>query len=309
VAVPADAARASARAGIAWMVATTFLFVSQDAITRILVQSYPVAEVAWARFAVHLALAAALVGWRSPRLMVSSRPGLQLARSLLLLTITMLSMTALGILPFVDVTAILNATPVLITVLSVPLLKEAVGWRRWLAVLVGFAGAMLIVGPASGVFQWMVLLPLSAAFANALYQIVTRMLKTSDPTLTTFFYTSTVGTALCSLALPFVWVTPDLAAAGLMVLLGSLGAASHYCMIRAYTAAPAAVVAPFGYTTLVWATVWSLLVFAEVPALTTFAGAAVIVASGVYILYREQVRGRTGVSPRPCGSARPERRG
>ncbi|WP_245593546.1 DMT family transporter [Azospirillum halopraeferens] len=294
VAAPAETARAATRAGIAWMVATTFLFVSQDAITRMLVQSYPVPEVAWARFSVHLALAAVLVGWQSPRLMVSRRPGLQLVRSLLLLTITLLATTALGILPFVDVTAILNATPVLITVLSIPLLGERVGWRRWLAVLVGFAGAMMIIGPASGMFQWTVLLPLGAALANALYQIVTRMLKTSDPTLTTFFYTSIVGTVLCSLALPFVWVTPDATGAALMVLLGVLGAGSHYCMIRAYTAAPAGVVAPFGYTTLVWATLWSLVIFAEVPGLLTLAGAAVIVASGVYILYREQARARSG---------------
>ncbi|MGQ9370183.1 DMT family transporter [Azospirillum sp. ST 5-10] len=292
-----DAAGASARAGVAWMVATTFLFVSQDAITRVLVQSYPVLEVAWARFAVHLVLAAALVGWRAPGLLVSRRPGLQLVRSLMLLTVTLLMMTALGLLPFVDVTAILNSTPVLITVLSIPLLKETVGWRRGLAVLAGFAGALLIVGPASGAFQWTVLLPLSAAVANALYQIITRMLKTSDPTLTTFFYTSVVGTAVCSAALPFVWETPDLTAAGLMLLLGSLGASSHFCMIRAYTAAPAAVVAPFGYTTLVWATGWGVLVFAEVPAWTTLLGAGVIVASGIYILYREQVRARPARRP------------
>lgn len=294
LAPPAASAIEARRAGILWMVATTALFVSQDAVTRILVQSYPVAEVAWARFAVHMLLAAALVGWRSPRLMVSARPGLQLVRSVLLLSITILSSTALAILPFVDVVAILNATPVLITLLSIPMLGEKVGWRRGLAVLVGFAGAMLIVGPASGAFSWAVLLPLTATVSNAFYQIVTRLLKTSDPTMTTFFYTSIAGTVLCSAALPFVWVTPDLGSAALMVLLGTLGAASHFCMIRAYTAAPAATVAPFGYTTLVWATLFSVLLFAELPSTTTIAGAVVIVGSGVYILYREQARAKAG---------------
>jgi drug/metabolite transporter (DMT)-like permease len=292
--VSAAETRAASRAGIAWMVLTTLLFVSQDAVTRVLVQSYPVFEVAWARFAVHLLLAGALVCWRSPRLLVSARPGLQLVRSALLLSITLLMMMALGILPFVDVTAVLSVTPVLITVLSIPMLKETVGWRRGLAVLAGFAGAMMIIGPASGMFHWAVVLPLAAAVSNALYQIVTRMLKTSDPTMTTFFYTSVVGTVLSTLALPFVWVTPDLASVGLMLLLGALGACSHFCMIRAYTAAPAATVAPFGYTTLVWAALFGVLVFGEVPSAATIAGAVVIVGSGVYILYREQRRARPG---------------
>lgn len=284
---------AAARAGIGWMVLTTLLFVSQDAVSRVLVQTYPVVEVAWSRFAVHMVLALVLVGLVSPRLMVSKRPGVQVVRSALLLSITLLAMLSLWILPFVDVAAIVNVTPVLVTVLSVPMLKEQVGWRRGLGVLVGFAGAMLIVGPASSVFHWAVLLPLTAAVANALYQIVTRMLKTSDPPLTTFFYTSTVGTVLCTLALPFFWVTPDPASAALMVLLGGLGALSHFCLIRAYTAAPAATVAPLGYTTLVWAALYGMLVFAEVPSPSTIAGAAIIVVSGLYILYREQVRARS----------------
>ncbi|HYG88640.1 MAG TPA: DMT family transporter [Azospirillum sp.] len=293
-AVTAAEARRSARAGIAWMVFATLLFVTQDAVARVLVKSFPVAEVAWARFAVHFAIAAVLLGLRSPRLMVSARPGLQLVRSGLLLSVTLLSTTALGILPFVDLAAIVNVTPVLVTLLSIPMLGEKVGWRRGLAVAAGFAGAMLIVGPASGVFQWAVLLPLASATAYAFYQIVTRQLQASDPTLTTFFYTSSVGTLVCSAALPFVWVTPDLVSAAMMAMLGGLGAFSHFCMIRAFTAAPAATVAPFNYTTLVWAALCAVILFGEVPAATTIAGALMIVASGVYIVYREQRRVRAG---------------
>ncbi|HYG91100.1 MAG TPA: DMT family transporter [Azospirillum sp.] len=281
------------RAGIAWMVVATLLFVTQDAVTRVLVQTYPVVEVAWARFAVHMVLAVVLVGSRSPQLMVSRRPGLQIVRSGLLLSVTLLATLSLGLLPFVDVAAIVNVTPILVTVLSIPMLKEKVGWRRGLGVLVGFAGAMLIVGPASSIFHWAVLLPLTSAVAHALYQIVTRMLKSSDPPMTTFFYTSVVGTVLCTLALPFFWMTPSIIDCALMVLLGSLGAISHFCLIRAYTAAPAATVAPLGYSTLVWAALYGLVVFGEVPSAFTIAGAAVIVASGLYILYREQVRARS----------------
>jgi len=289
-AAPAVDERASGRIGIVWMVLTTLLFVSQDACTRVLLQSYPLMEVAWGRYAVHMLVAAVFVGWRMPHLMRSRRLPLQLVRSTLLLAITLLASTAFGMLPFVDVTAILTLTPVLITALSVPLLGETVGWRRWLGVLAGLCGAMLIVGPASGAFHWAVALPLGAVVANALYQIVTRMLSTSDRQPTTFFYTSLVGTLVCTVALPFVWVTPDAAGWALMILLGALGAGSHFCLIRAFTAAPAATVAPFGYTTLIWANLFGIVAFGELPSAATLTGAAVIVASGIYIFYREQVR-------------------
>ena len=283
---------ASARAGIAWMVLTTLLFVTQDAILRVLVQRFPVVEVAWARFAVHLLIAFVIVSVHSPRYMRSQRPGLQLLRSALLGLVTLLVALSFRLLPFVDVAAIANAAPVFVTLLSVPILKETVGWRRGLGVLAGFLGAMLIIGPASLTFQWIILLPLAAALCNALYQIVTRVLRGSDPTMTTFFYTSLAGTLMCSAALPWHWVMPGAGDMALMLLLGAVGAGSHFCMIRAYAAADAATVAPFGYTSLVWALLYALLVFGEVPSATTLAGGLVIVGSGLYIFHREQVRGR-----------------
>lgn len=294
---------ASARAGIAWMVVTTLLFVTQDATMRVLVQSYPVVEVAWARFAVHLLLAFIIVSLRSPQYMRSRRPGVQILRSAMLGVLTLLAALSYKTLPFVDVAAIANAAPVLVTVLSVPILKEKVGWRRGLGVLVGFLGAMLIIGPASLVFQWAILLPLAAALCNALYQIVTRVLRGSDPTITTFFYTSMAGTVMCSAALPWNWVTPDVTGWALMVLLGAIGACSHFCLIRAYTAADAATVAPFGYTSLVWAVLYGLLVFGEVPSATTIAGGLVIVGSGLYIFHREQVKGRAAVASAAAASS------
>lgn len=284
------AERRSGRAGILWMILTTLLFVTQDATTRVLAQSYPVMEVAWARFAVHMLLVGCIVAWRSPHMMVSRRLPLQLVRSCLLLATTLLAVLALRSISFAEVQAIAAAAPVLVTALSVPLLGEKVGWRRWVGVLAGMAGALIIVGPVGGTFQWALLLPLGAAFSNALYQIATRKLKGVDSPTTTIFYTGMAGTLVCTAALPFNWVTPDLTGAALMVLLGTLGGISHFCLIRAYSAAPAATVAPFGYTTLVWAALYALILFGEDLRLTTIAGTAVIVGSGVYIFYREQVR-------------------
>lgn len=288
------ASATSGRAGIAWMILTTLLFISQDATLRVLVQSYPIAEVAWARFAVHLVIAGTIVGLRTPRYLVARDPRMQLVRAGLLAVLTLLAALSYALLPFVDVATMANMAPVMVTVLSVPILKEKVGWRRWLGVAICFAGALMIIGPASLKFSWAILLPLAAALCNALYQIVTRIVRAGDATATTFVYTSVVGTLVFGLALPFVWVTPDLTGALLMLLLGSIGAVSHFCLIRAYTAADAATVAPFGYTTLVWGILYGLLLFGEVPSAATLAGGLVIVAGGLYIYHREQVTARGG---------------
>ncbi|MCW2244722.1 drug/metabolite transporter (DMT)-like permease [Azospirillum fermentarium] len=275
-------------AGIAWMMAATLVFVTQDATSRVLLHAYPVAEVAWARFTIHTVLAAAVVLVRSPALLRANRPGWQVVRSLLLFGVSMLMMVALQLMPFMDIAAIVAVTPVLVTALSVPLLGETVGWRRWLGVLVGLAGAMMVAGPASTAFRWAVAVPLLIALTNALYQIVTRKLGPEDHPLTTSVYTALVGAVGTTLFLPLAWVTPDAAGWALMLVLGLAGTLSHYCMIRAYTAATASVVAPFGYMTLVWAAGYSLLLFAEIPGTMTIAGSLVIAASGLYILYRER---------------------
>ncbi|CAO3437482.1 DMT family transporter [Azospirillum endophyticum] len=290
---PKPAKRTSGMAGIGWMILTTLLFVSQDATMRVLTASYPVPEVAWARFTVHLLLVVALVAWRSPQLMRSRRPALQMVRSLLLLATMLLSSLALRSLPFAEVQAIAAMAPVLVTALSVPLLRERVGWRSWAGVLGGLTGALLIIGPASGTFHWVVALPLASTLGNALYQICTRMLRGSDPPVTTMFYTGLAGALITSVLLPFNWVTPDPAGAALMLLLGVLGLISHFCLIRAYAAASAATVAPFGYMTLVWAALFSLTIFGEMLSLSTLAGGTVIVASGIYIFHREHTRSRS----------------
>lgn len=275
-------------AGIVWMLAATLVFVTQDATSRVLLHSYPIVEVAWARFTIHMLVAVGVVLVRAPSRLRTSRPGLQVVRSFLLFAVSMLMLAALQMMPFMDITAIVAVAPVLVTALSVPLLGETVGWRRWLGVSAGLVGAMMIVGPASSAFHWAVVLPLMIAVSNALYQIVTRKLGPLDHPLTTSAYTALVGAVGTTALLPLVWVTPDAAGWGLMLILGLAGTLSHYCMIRAYTAASASLVAPFGYMTMVWAAGYSLLLFAEIPSATTIAGSAVIVASGLYILYRER---------------------
>ncbi|AWK84994.1 DMT family transporter [Azospirillum thermophilum] len=284
----------SPMAGIAWMVLANLVFVTQDATTRVLTRSYPVIEVAWGRFTVHLIVAILLIGWHNPALFRSARPGLQLLRSGLLCALTLMSTVCLKYLPFVDFSAIMTVIPVIITALSVPILHERVGWRRWVAVMVGLAGALTIIGPGVGVgtldLQWIYLLPFVAATTSACYQIATRLLKGADPAPTTFFFTGIVGTAVLSALLPFQWVTPTPLHGAMMVMLGVMGAFSHYCIIRAFLAAQASTVAPFNYTNLVWAMMFGMFVFQEMPSGTTLAGAAMITAAGLYIIARERRR-------------------
>jgi drug/metabolite transporter (DMT)-like permease len=275
------------RAGIAWMLLTTFLFVCQDSIARLLLVSYPAAELAFARFAVHMVVATALLAVLDPRLMVSRRPGLQLARSGFLLAATLSVMAALQILPFVDVAAVVWVTPVLVTGLSVLILGERINAVRAMSVVAGLIGVWMIVGQAGLSLSSAMLVPLLAAVANAFYQIATRMLRLDDPPMTTLFYTSVTGTVLCTALVPFVGVMPKAPDAALMILLGVFGVLSHFCFIRAFTAAPANIVAPFGYSTLLWATLFGLLLFAEIPRPSTLFGAVLIIGAGLAIFLHE----------------------
>ncbi|MGQ0446279.1 MAG: DMT family transporter [Beijerinckiaceae bacterium] len=280
---------AAIRTGILWMLAATCLFVCQDSTARILLETYPVTEIAFARFFVHLVLASLIIGWREPRLMISRRPMLQMLRSCFLLGGTVFGMLALKIMPLADFTAIVWVAPVLVAALSVVVLHEKVSPRLWASVLAGLIGVWVIVGPAGMDLSLSVLFPLLAALAalaSALYQIATRHLHRTDLPETTLFYTAIAGTMVCGGFLPFAAIAPGLAGAGLMLLLGLFGVVSQFCLIRAFAAAPASIVAPFGYAALLWATLSGLLIFGEVPGLRTLFGAGLIAGAGSFVFLR-----------------------
>ena len=232
--------------GIVLMLAAGFMFVLMDATAKHLAQTYSVTQVAWARYVFHMVTLPVLFGrhrWtavlRTPRL------GLQLARSVLLLASTFLFFLAVKFIPLADATAIGFVGPLLVTALSVPLLGERVGWRRWAAVIVGFAGVLVIIRPGFGMLHWAVVLPLLVAVCFALYQIGTRVLSRTDGWTTTLFYSASVGVVAMSAAVPFQWRTPDLAGWAAMAFLGLMGSLGHLAMIRAFAAAPASTLAPF----------------------------------------------------------------
>jgi len=272
------------------MLLTILLFVSMDTIGKYLTQSYPVLQVTWARFFFHALWMAVFLRWRLSAILRTRHLGLQLSRGTCMLIANTLFIAGVSAMPLVQNNAILLISPLVATALSVPLLGEQVGPRRWACVAAGFIGALVIIRPGLGVFQWAALFPLGAACSFALYQIATRQLRHSDPAMTTLFYTVAVGAPVTSLIMPFIWVMPDTQGWLLMASMGLLGGIGHFTLIKAFAAAPVAVVTPFNYTNLIWATMLGFLVFNELPDRWTIIGATIIIASGLYAFFREQQR-------------------
>ena len=189
-----------------------------------------------------------------------------------------------------DTPRLMFVSPLMLTALAVPLLKERVGLHRWSAVVIGFLGVLIIVRPGGTTMQWAALLPLLTAFLYALYQIATRVLSRTTPSLVTFAYMVVVGTAGSTLALPFVWRTPDALGWVMMAASGLLHGLAHYLVTRAFALAPAAILAPFNYAQLIGATAFGYFVFGDLPDRWTIVGALVIVAAGLYVAYRERWR-------------------
>jgi len=286
------AAAAAGYYGIFWMLLASFLFVSMDTIVKYLVQIYSVPQVVWARYSFHMLFLILFLRGRLPKVMATQRLGIQLFRSLLLLATTGLFFLALRFVPLAEVSAIMFIGPIIVTALSVPLLREQVGVHRWAGVLVGFTGALVMLHPGAEAMAVASLLPVSAACVYAFYQITTRMLSRTDGPMTTLVYTAVVGTLAAGVAAPFYWEAPDMTGWGLMVLLGLLGGAGHFAVIKAFQSSNAATITPFGYINLIWATLSGIVFFGEYPQLRILVGAGIIVCSGLYIFHRERIQTR-----------------
>ena len=279
------------RRGILWILLSTVLLALVNVSVKVLTEDYPVIEVAWARMTFNVLFLIVLFHRKLPTVMKSARLGRQLLRSLLMGVVTVFIFTSLYLVPLANFTSLMFLAPIIVTALSMPLLGERVGPHRWAAVLVGFIGALIIARPDFSVFQPAAIVPLVTATLLALYYISTRWISRVDGAMTTLVYTPLVGAGLFSLAVPFVWVTPDLDGWLLMAAIGLLGLGAHFALIKAFEAAPAATVTPFNYLGLVWAIVLGFTVFSHLPDVWTLLGAAIIVAGGLYIFHREQRRG------------------
>lgn len=267
------------------------LFTCLDTTAKYLGQNLPPPQIVWARFLGHFLLAAVLfVPQYGAGLLRTRRPVLQLARSGFLLGATFLNFLALQHLQLSTTSAILFASPLLIAALSVPLLGEKVGPRRWAAILLGFVGVLIIIRPGLGLVHWAVGLSLLSCLSGAFYNIATRKLAGSDAIPTIFFLTPVVGVAVLTPAMPFVWQTPQgWLEWALLCSTGLFGGFGHYLLIVAHRLAPAPILAPFIYPQILYMALAGYLVFGHVPDPWVGLGAAVVVASGLYLWYRERV--------------------
>ena len=274
--------------GIVLMLTTTLFFILIDTCAKQLAQTLPVMEVVWARFMFHLLVVLALLRGRTFRYAHTKKPVLQIFRSAMLMATTYLFFAGIEQVELAMASSIMFLSPILITILSVPLLGERIGLRRALGVLAGLIGAVIIVRPGLGDVPVAAFYFIAAACTNALYQLTTRMLRQWDDAYTTLLYTGLVGAAVSSMAAPMVWIAPTPVEWGLMVGMGTFGALGHFTLIRAFQSAPPSALMPFAYSGLVWATLFGYVVFSNLPDGYTIIGAAIITGSGIYIFHREQ---------------------
>ena len=280
--------------GALFLVISNGLTATVDAAAKHLSVNLHGVQIVWGYF---LVIALLTVGYAASQpkplrlTFATQRPLLQFGRgAILFITITMLFM-ALAYLPLTDAIALSFASPLFITVLAAPLLAERVGMHRIGAVLVGLVGVVIVMRPGAGVFEWAALLALASALFFALFQISTRVLAPTEAPFTTLLYTGVGGFVCSSLVVPFFWAPMAMFEIAVFAVIGALGVGAHVCMIRAYAFSQASFIAPFNYAKLLWAVALGYLVFGETPRPHVIAGSAIIVASGLYMLYRERSRG------------------
>lgn len=257
-------------------------------------------QTVFARYAGSMILVLMLLNpWSHPGVLRTRRPWLQGVRSLLLLGATALNFIALKYLQLAETVSIMFAGPLLVALVAGPLLGEWPGPRRLAAIGVGFLGVLVITRPGVGGMHPAALLCVFGTVCYSFYALATRQLAAFDPPETTMVYSGVAGTLAVLPLIPFFWTTPQTPFVWLVMLaMGALGGFGHWLLILAHRLAPATVLAPFIYSQIVWMIVLGWFVFGQFPDGWTFVGATIVIASGLYLLYRERVRKVPGPAAR-----------
>ena len=279
--------QSSLRRGILFISLGIFCFTAMDAAAKALLETYPTAVVIWARFAGHLLFVALYLRSRFIPSLVTAWPWLHVARSLTQLGATVFFFASLNFVGLAEATALASISPLLITLGAGLFLGEVLGLQRLIGVGVALIGALIVIRPGTEVFSPAALLPLICACCFAANMLLTRLVGTRESPWAAMIYAAVAGMAVTSLALPFYWQGIAWADVPLFLVLGFLGAVAQLLIIRAYSVAEASAMAPFGYLDIVFATLWSILIFAEYPDAFTITGALVIVAAGLYVWRQE----------------------
>jgi drug/metabolite transporter (DMT)-like permease len=286
--------------GIFYMMAAMLLISVQEALAKYLGQTLPVAQVVWARYLGHLVLMIILL-WpkNGMSLLKTNKLFIQITRSLILLIDTVLFFFGLTMLGLAEATAIFFTVPLLVLLLSIPLLGERVSASSIVAIIVGFIGTLIIVRPGinglgSSDLGIGALFIFGAACCTAIYNVTTRKLSASEPISVTLFYTAIVGAVVTSLFLPFIWQAPtSLEVWAALIFIGLFGGSAHSLIIISHKYAAATTVAPFIYSQIFWALGLGWLMFGELPDFYVYLGGVIVISSGLYLFYHGRTRVNT----------------
>jgi drug/metabolite transporter (DMT)-like permease len=277
--------------GIALIIGSTVFLACSDVMAKYLSLTLPSIEIAWIRFLVFLLILVPVVAASQPKTVLrSTRPGLQALRGLALVLSSMLFISGLRYLPIAAASATSFVAPLFVTALSILLLSEKVGIRRWAATLIGLIGVLIVVRPGTAAFNQAAIFPILSALSWAFTLIMTRMISGADRAITTMTFSALVGFLLLTALVPLVWVAPTWRDVMIGVAIGIASTTGQWLVVLAFRYADASVLAPFSYTQLLWAALLGFLVFTEIPDAYTFIGAAIIIASGIYTAHREHSR-------------------
>ena len=275
------------------MCLSMFVFSAVDAQAKFLTGIFDPFQVVWMRQMGLFVGVVVLLLWRGTAILKTQKVGLQLSRGACAALSASLFIVGVSYVPLADAVAVTFIAPLLVTIMAALLLGEYVGIHRWTAVLIGFAGTLVIIRPGFDSFHPALLLPFSAAFLFAGRQIISRFLSGIDRTETTVAYTAIASTILLSLPLPFVWVNPQTQSEFLLILgMASMAAMGELLVIKALEIALAVVVSPMQYTIIIWSSFYGFMVFDQLPDIYTLGGTAIIILSGLYTLHRERLRTR-----------------
>ncbi len=288
-------------AGILVMMLATFVFALQDAITKTLTAALPVSQIVFVRFTA-FAVMALIIAHREvglKRAFSSAAPTVQLLRCLIMCAEIALFAYALRYLGVAQIHALFACFPLFVAALSVPLLKEAVGWRRWLAVIIGFIGTLIILRPGTAIFDPFALLPLVGAVLYAIYNLLTRRVSKHDSYATSLVYFGVVGAVASGVFAVGQWQEVSVEAGRQLGYLCFLSVIAHMMLMKALQLTEAVVLQPFQYFILPWAMVFGYFFFDETLDSMTLLGASVVVVSGVYVAHREyRLHRKTGALTR-----------
>lgn len=297
--ISTDTDERSARlAGIGLMLLGVFMFSFGDALGKYLVSTYAVGQLLWLRGCAALLVLSPVI-WRQREKFVGiERPWLQAIRILLSTLEVAAFFLAVVYLPLADVTTYYLACPIFVTALSALVLRENVGWRRWAAILIGFGGVLIALRPSAQTISWPAMIALGGSLSFSVLMLITRSLRaTPDIVMATTQFVDTF--VLGVLMSPFGWVTPSLGSLAMFAAAGCISVTALVCVNRSLKLAPASVVVPYQYSMIVWAVMFGIAVFGDVPRPATIVGAAIIIGAGLYIFLRERKLGReeTAINP------------